>query len=170
MSPRAAWRLERLGFERVYDYAPGKSDWTASGLPTQGKYASIPRPGGLAVRDVPVCAPDDRVEEIEKRPEVERAGFCIVLISNGVVLGRLRTRHMTGAGDAVAEDVMDPGPTSVRADEFLPDLVERMSQADVETILVTDAEGKLIGVLYRADAEKKLQELHAQHHHHHEHG
>jgi hypothetical protein len=33
MSPRAAWRLEGLGFERVYDYVPGKADWFASGLP-----------------------------------------------------------------------------------------------------------------------------------------
>jgi hypothetical protein len=33
MSPRAAWRLEGLGFERVYDYVPGESDWFASGLP-----------------------------------------------------------------------------------------------------------------------------------------
>ena len=27
MSPRAAWRLLQLGFERVYDYTAGKIDW-----------------------------------------------------------------------------------------------------------------------------------------------
>ena len=32
MSPRAALRLERFGFE-VYDYAAGKVDWLAAGLP-----------------------------------------------------------------------------------------------------------------------------------------
>src|SRR5712691_518454 len=34
MSPRAAWRLERLGFTPVYDYALGKVDWMAAGLPS----------------------------------------------------------------------------------------------------------------------------------------
>ena len=41
MSPRAAWRLEGLGFERVYDYVPGKADWSASGLSTEGTQASM---------------------------------------------------------------------------------------------------------------------------------
>jgi hypothetical protein len=27
MSPRAAWRLESIGFGQVYDYAAGKADW-----------------------------------------------------------------------------------------------------------------------------------------------
>ena len=36
MSPRAAWRLESLGFTKVYDYVPGKTDWLAAGLPREG--------------------------------------------------------------------------------------------------------------------------------------
>jgi len=32
MSPRAASRLESLGFRDVYDYAAGKADWFAAGL------------------------------------------------------------------------------------------------------------------------------------------
>jgi len=42
MSPRATWRLEGLGFERVYYYLPGKADWFANGLPKEGTLASIP--------------------------------------------------------------------------------------------------------------------------------
>jgi hypothetical protein len=45
MSPRAAWRLEALGFTHVYDYAPSKSDWFANGLPREGKAAAIPWAG-----------------------------------------------------------------------------------------------------------------------------
>ena len=33
MSPRAACRLDTLGFEHVYDYLTGKYDWLARGLP-----------------------------------------------------------------------------------------------------------------------------------------
>jgi rhodanese-related sulfurtransferase len=36
MSPRAAARLATLGFTRVYDYAEGKVDWLAHGLPGRG--------------------------------------------------------------------------------------------------------------------------------------
>ena len=36
MSPRAAWRLESIGFTRVYDYVAGKADWGSFGLPLQG--------------------------------------------------------------------------------------------------------------------------------------
>jgi len=32
MSPRAASRLESLGFRDVYDYAAGKADWFNAGL------------------------------------------------------------------------------------------------------------------------------------------
>jgi hypothetical protein len=48
MSPRAAWRLEGLDFEKVYDCVPGKADWFASGFPKEGKLASVPTISGAA--------------------------------------------------------------------------------------------------------------------------
>jgi hypothetical protein len=39
MSPRAACRLEQLGFAKVYDYTTGKADWLAHGLETEGEHA-----------------------------------------------------------------------------------------------------------------------------------
>ena len=39
MSPRAACRLETLGFSEVYDYVAGKADWLARGLPREGEKA-----------------------------------------------------------------------------------------------------------------------------------
>ena len=41
MSPRAACRLERIGFERVYDYVGGIADWKGAGLPLEGKGAWV---------------------------------------------------------------------------------------------------------------------------------
>ena len=37
MSPRAAWRLEALGFGGVYDYVAGKVDWIAAGYLPNGR-------------------------------------------------------------------------------------------------------------------------------------
>lgn len=34
-SPKAAERMESLGYEKVYDYADGKKDWKESGLPVE---------------------------------------------------------------------------------------------------------------------------------------
>jgi rhodanese-related sulfurtransferase len=67
MSPRAAWRLEELGFTKVYDYVPSKIDWFANGLPREGKAAETPWTGDLARDDVPTCAPNDRVGDVRDR-------------------------------------------------------------------------------------------------------
>ena len=90
MSPRAAWRLEGLGFESVYDYVPGKADWFASGLPREGRLASAPTIGEAARRDVPTCAPAEKVGAVRER--VQRAGWdrCVVVNMERVVLGPLR--------------------------------------------------------------------------------
>src|SRR6266851_10124929 len=53
MSPRAAWRLESLGCEKVYDYVTGKLDWMAAGLPTEGTNRQKPRAGDAARKDTP---------------------------------------------------------------------------------------------------------------------
>ena len=55
MSPRAACRLETLGFEHVYDYVPGKADWLARALRTEGEDTDQPRVGPLARGDVVTC-------------------------------------------------------------------------------------------------------------------
>ena len=94
MSPRAAWRLESLGFTQVFDYVPGKADWFASGLPREGKLASVPTIGGVARRDVPTCALAEKVENARDR--VRAAGWdrCVVVSKERVVLGLLREKEL----------------------------------------------------------------------------
>jgi len=164
MSPRAACRLESLGFTDVYDYAAGKTDWTGSGLPTEGTHADIPRPGNLA-KEVPTCGLDERLPLVRARADT--ADLCVVTTEGGIVLGRLRKEHLEHDDDVPAGAVMEPGPTTVRYDEFLPDLVERMRKAKVASILVTKPSGELVGLLQRKDAEAVLAQVQ---HRHHEHG
>lgn len=67
MSPRAAWRLERLGFEPVYDYVAGKVDWMAAGLATIRAEPSHRRAID-AIDTTPVtCAPDTPVRDLPDR-------------------------------------------------------------------------------------------------------
>ena len=57
MSPRAACRLESLGFGQVFDYVPGKADWMAAGLAMEGPLAEGPRAGDVMRTDPPTCRP-----------------------------------------------------------------------------------------------------------------
>src|SRR5215217_1493900 len=66
MSPWAAWRLEGYGFERVYDYVPGKATWFADTLPKESKLAGVPTIGDVARRDVPTCSPAAKVSMVRE--------------------------------------------------------------------------------------------------------
>lgn len=151
MSPRAACRLETLGFGAVYDYTAGKSDWLAAGLPTEGPGAMRPRPGALARTDVPTCLLDESVAVARDRVASSNEEHCVVVSTTGVVLGTLGAEVLPGDGTRTAGEAMRLGPTTVRADEDLGGLLERMHRRHVTSILVTDPEGRLLGVFHRDD-------------------
>ncbi len=157
MSPRAAWRLESLGFTRVYDYAGGKTDWTGSGFPIEGSHAAMPTPGSLVRDKVATCSLEERAGDVAARLEGADDRVCIVTTADGVVLGRLRGKQLSGDPGRTAEEAMEPGPTTVRADEELTGLVHRMQLAGVASIVVTEPSGKLIGIMYRSDAQQLLE-------------
>jgi CBS domain-containing protein len=154
MSPRAAWRLEGLGFERVYDYVPGKADWSASGLATEGKLAGVPRIGDVAQPDVPTCSPAEKVEAARERVRKSGRDACVVVNEERVVLGLLREQDLDADPEATAEEAMRNGPTTFRPDEPVEKIAKRMRERGVRTVLVTTSEGKLVGLLDRDDAER----------------
>jgi CBS-domain-containing membrane protein len=82
---------------------------------------------------------------------------CIIVNAAGVVEGRLRGRALEEQPDATAERAMEIGPTTIRPSEPLAPLVERMRNRGVATIVVSDLKGRLVGILYRQDAETALQ-------------
>ena len=138
MSPRAAWRLERLGYNQVYDYVAGKVDWMAAGLATVRANTSERR-ASQAVVDPPTCAPDTSVADLP-------AGESVIVVNEEqIVLGRVPSHRLDAT--ATAEEVMTPGPTTVRAHEPLDPLLERMEQRNVTEVLVTTPEGRLLGAV-----------------------
>ncbi|MDP8956436.1 MAG: CBS domain-containing protein [Actinomycetota bacterium] len=157
MSPRAAWRLERLGFNDVYDFVPGKVAWLAMGWPREGTAAAIPNAGEVARRRTPTCSLEDRIGDV--RDKVLEAGrhVCIVVNEKGIVEGRLRRRALEENPGATAEDAMEIGPTTIRPSEPLEPLVGRMRRRGVATIVVSDLKGRLVGILYREDVERALE-------------
>src|SRR4051794_14235461 len=115
MSPRAACRLEALGFSEVYDYTAGKADWLARALPTEGQKAGERRAHHLVVDDVVTCALGDQVSPVAERVMASRYRFAFVVSPGRVLLGRLRRAALEASGESRAEDVMEPGPSTIRA-------------------------------------------------------
>ncbi len=158
MSPRAAWRLESLGFTQVFDYVAAKADWSASGLPLEGNLADSPRAGDVTQTDVPTCRLSDRVADARDRVQASRHNLCVVTNDEGIVLGRLGPRALRGDPQALVEDVMESGPTTTRPGDPLDAIKERLQNRRVGGMLVTTPEGRLVGLLYREDAEQRLGE------------
>ena len=158
MSERAAWRLESLGFSRVYHYAPGKDGWLAMGLPTEGPDAATPRAGEVADRDAPTCAVHDRLGDVRDRLRAAGETSCIVVDDQRVILGRVRGESLESDPEQTVEAVMEAGPTTVRPSEPLAALIERMQKRKARSIVVSTAGGVLVGVLRREDGERRLAE------------
>ncbi|HWC87670.1 MAG TPA: CBS domain-containing protein [Solirubrobacteraceae bacterium] len=151
MSARAACRLAGLGFEHVYDYMPGKLDWLARGLPVEGDQNPVPRVKDVVRDDAVRARLDEPVGEVRPRVEHSPYGFALVVSEDGTLLGRLRKRTLEGDPDATSEQVMEPGPSTVRLDTDAGKLAERLDQRDLETAVVTDPDGRLVGVARLAD-------------------
>lgn len=152
MSPRAACRLEHLGFTDVYDYVPGKVDWMAAGLPREGESSRIPYAGDLADHHVPTCGRRESLGSIQQA--LGEHGICVAVTDGNVVLGMLYESDLhRQSAEASVEQAMHPGPATVRANEPVEPLVQRMRQADVDGILVTAPEGRLIGLFNRHRTE-----------------
>jgi rhodanese-related sulfurtransferase len=151
MSPRAAALLDELGFERVYDYAASKVDYLARGLPREGEKAGERRAVDAIRDEVVRCGPGDSVEEVRTRIESSPFGFGLVVNADGVVLGRVRRSALARRDGGSVEQLMEVGPSTVRADERTDALRKRLETRDLNCAVVTAPDGVLLGVVRRAD-------------------
>jgi Mg/Co/Ni transporter MgtE len=154
MSPRAACRLEALGFGEVYDYVAGKADWLAHNLPVEGERAQLPTAGRLVRDDVVTCVLDDRVGEVRARIERSPYAFALVTTERQTLLGRARRSALKGNPAARIEEVMQPGPTTVRPDTPAGRLAQRLAHRNLKTAIVTTPKGNLLGVVMRGELEE----------------
>ncbi len=151
MSPRAAWRLERLGFNAVYDYVPGKMDWLAANLPHEGEAMLA----GDFLEEVATCQLDETLAAARSRLGDE-VRFCVVTTEDGLAAGTLSGKAFDSDEQLTAEQAMTFGVTTVRPSEEVSGLLERMRQNHVEAILVTNSEGHLLGQLVAEQAHARL--------------
>jgi CBS domain-containing protein len=145
----------------VHDYVGGKADWAVHGLPLEGLTAGRRRAIDVARKDIPTCDPRERLRDVRERVRAAEQEMCVVVNDRGIVLGRLRRKEWDRDSDAAVEDVMELGPPTERPDPFLSEVVERLRK--VGSLLVTwygseENGGRFVGVLFRADVERVLEE------------
>jgi Mg/Co/Ni transporter MgtE len=149
MSPRAAWRLENLGFREVYEYRPGKADWLAAGLPTETERARPARAGTFADKNVPTCGLSERVGDIARRVRTAGWDVCFVVNEERVLLGRMDARQLAADPSRRVEEVMKPGPSTYRPDVPAVDLRHVMHHRGIHALPITTSDGVLIGAICR---------------------
>jgi hypothetical protein len=157
MSPRAACRLEAFGFENVYDYELGISDWKAAGLPLEGDGFGYQTAADAIRPDIPTCEPTETIGEVRKRVLATDWEDCLVVECGGIVTGRLRRSAWENDAATHVSDIMELGPTTVRANEPLHKLVQRMDRRPTNLIVVATPQGELLGVVKREEAHQLLQ-------------
>lgn len=155
MSPRAAWRLESLGFTDVYDFVPGKAAWLAMGWAAEGDLAGDPTVGALA-RSVPVARLGETVGDAKRRCAETGLDLCLVVNEAHIFMGRLRERSLQEEPTVPVEQAMEGGSSSVRPSESLNALAQRMDKRKISSVVVTDLKGRLVGALLLEDAQQAL--------------
>jgi CBS domain-containing protein len=156
MSPRAACRLEAIGFTEVYDYVLGIADWKAAGLPTEGEAPDVERIADATRPDIPTARSDELLGTVLDRTVNAGWDEALVIDCDGIVIGRLRTTSWEHERDTPVESVMEYGPTTVRPNMLLEPLVKRMEERGTNLVTVTTPQGILIGVVLRTEALRLL--------------
>ncbi len=152
MSPRAAWWLEALGFNEVYDYVAGKADWLAFALPRDG--TAGPTVGEVARQDAPTASLGERLSVVQERVQASGWDTCVVISEERVVFGRLGRTALRASSEKLIEELMAEGPSTIRPSMRVEAELKRMIERNLTAVVVTTPDGRLFGVLRREDVER----------------
>jgi CBS domain-containing protein len=152
VSPRAASRLDSLGFPRVYDYTAGKADWGSYGLPLEGNADSSTRVASIALQDVPTCSLDESIAEVAARLP-EGWDICVVTNDRRIVLGLLGRSALRSDQQTTVESAMTPGPSTIRPSARIEAIRQRMRDQKLTRTIVSRSDGELLGIVRAEDIE-----------------
>jgi rhodanese-related sulfurtransferase len=153
LSARAAWRLESMGFQEVYRYTPGKEDWIASGLETEGTNADRPRLKQYLKTNVQTCLLRDRMQDIQNRRGAH--DICVVFNDRNIVMGVIQGDAWNANPLSRASEAMSPGPRTFRPDGDPKEILKELRSKDVDSALITSSDGELLGILRVAQKKEK---------------
>jgi CBS-domain-containing membrane protein len=133
----------------VYDYAAGKADWLAAGLPFEG---TAQLAGMFTRRGVAAAGERTTAAEALRLLDAQEFGPVVVVNQAAVVMGTAyRDKLAAAAGEAAVGTVMRFGVSTVRPSEDAAALAHRMGHRGVSRVVVTRSDGTLAGLFFAAD-------------------
>ena len=119
----------------------------------EGEQAAQPRAIDLARQDVITCRLDEMVGAVSERVAASPYSYAFVTSADGVLLGRLRNTALAREPQLPAGEVMEPGPSTTRPDLSPAKVLDKLRSAQLTTAVLSDPEGRLIGIVTRQDLE-----------------
>jgi CBS domain-containing protein len=112
-------------------------------------------PESLTVMDyvqseVPTCRLDEPVGQVGTRAQERGFIMCAVVNDKGIVFGVISKRDWETDPTALAEQLMDSAPTTLRPSDSLVKAEQVLQKSDRGAVLVTDSDGKLLGAFVGA--------------------
>jgi len=92
-----------------------------------------------------MCRLDEPVGQVGARAQERGFIMCAVVNEKGIVLGMISKRDWETDPTALAEQVMDGAPTTLRPSDSLEKAEQVLQKSDRGAVLVTDSDGKLLG-------------------------
>jgi len=83
----------------------------------------------------------------------------VVVNEERVVLGLLREKELRSDPDLRIEEAMRPGPSTFRPFVSIEKMAKTMVEHDLANAPITTSDGRLVGLLTRADAVKAAEAL-----------
>jgi CBS-domain-containing membrane protein len=134
----------------VYDYAAGKTDWLAFGLPAEGDGG--PFAGELAEPAV-TCRPDEPAATVVQRLNdtgLSDTQIVVVLDCAGLVIGAADETELRRADPgAPLSAVMRLAPRTFRPSEPARDLAHHLWERKRLRATITTPDGRLVGEVHR---------------------
>lgn len=148
MSPRAACRLEDLGFTQVHDYVAGKAAWLAMGLPSEGTVRPEERVSALAHRRLPELALDADAGGVD----LGGHEFGVVL-DGAIVAGSITAARLDDAAGRPLREVLDTGVDTFRPSMTIAELCDYWAGNEEQLALVSTLRGEYLGAILRSDLD-----------------
>jgi CBS domain-containing protein len=100
--------------------------------------------------EVPTCRLDEPVGQVGMRAQERGFIMCAVVNDKGIVFGVISKRDWERDPTALAEQLMDGAPTTLRPSDSLEKAEQVLQKSDRGGVLVTDSDGKLLGAFVGA--------------------
>ena len=107
---------------------------------------------------MPTAQLDERLGDVRERVQAVGWDAAVVINSERVVLGLLRSKELEKDPNLRIEQAMRPGPSTFRPHLSIKEMAQNMTQHKLESSPITTLDGRLVGLLLQKDAVQKAGE------------